>query len=49
MVAKREQTYEGSIPLVSFGALTAAIIAVITLLHGAAIYIPTLPLVARAA
>src|SRR5262249_16674409 len=34
--------YEGSIPLVSFGALTAAIIAVITLLHGAAIYIPTL-------
>jgi len=41
-VAKRERTYEGSIPLVSFGALTAAIIAVITLLHGAAIYIPTL-------
>ena len=28
-------------PLVTFGALTAAIIAVITLLHGAAIYIPT--------
>ena len=42
VVAKRERTYEGSIPLVSFGALTAAIIAVITLLHGAAIYIPTL-------
>jgi cytochrome c oxidase subunit 1 len=42
VVAKREHTYEGSIPLVSFGALTAAIIAVITLLHGAAIYIPTL-------
>ena len=41
VVAKRERTYEGSIPLVSFGALTAAIIAVITLLHGAAIYIPT--------
>jgi cytochrome c oxidase subunit 1 len=40
--ARRERTYEGSIPLVSFGALTAAIIAVITLLHGAAIYIPTL-------
>jgi cytochrome c oxidase subunit 1 len=39
-VAKRERTYAGSIPLVSFGALTAAIIAVITLLHGAAIYIP---------
>ncbi len=42
VVAKRERTYAGSIPLVSFGALTAAIIAVITLLHGAAIYIPTL-------
>ena len=42
VVAKRERTYEGSIPLVSFGALTAAIIAVITLLHGAVIYIPTL-------
>ncbi len=42
VVAKRERTYEGSIPLVSFGALTAAIIAVITLLHGAAIYVPTL-------
>jgi cytochrome c oxidase subunit I len=40
-VAKREQTYRGSVPLVTFGALTAAIIAVITLLHGAAIYIPT--------
>jgi len=42
VVVKREHTYEGSIPLVSFGALTAAIIAVITLLHGAVIYIPTL-------
>jgi cytochrome c oxidase subunit I len=41
VVAKREKTYAGSIPLVSFGALTAAIIAVITLLHGAVIYIPT--------
>lgn len=41
VVAKREQTYSGSVPLVTFGALTAAIIAVITLLHGAAIYIPT--------
>ena len=41
VVAKREKTYEGSIPLVTFGALTAAIIAVITLLHGAAVYIPT--------
>jgi cytochrome c oxidase subunit 1 len=42
VVARRERTYTGSIPLVSFGALTAAIIAVIALLHGAAIYIPTL-------
>jgi cytochrome c oxidase subunit I len=42
VVARRERTYEGSVPLVTFGALTAAIIAVITLLHGAAIYIPTL-------
>ena len=41
MVAKREKTYEGSLPLVVYGAVTAAIIAVITLLHGAAIYIPT--------
>jgi len=42
VVAKRERTYAGSIPLVTFGALTAAIIAAFTLLHGAAIYIPTL-------
>ncbi len=41
VVARREKTYEGSLPLVTFGAVTAAIIAVITLLHGAAIYIPT--------
>lgn len=41
VIAKKEKTYEGSMPLVTFGALTAAIIAVITLLHGAAIYIPT--------
>jgi cytochrome c oxidase subunit 1 len=41
VVAKREKTYEGSVPLVTMGATTAAIIAVITLLHGAAIYIPT--------
>ncbi len=42
VIAKREKTYEGSIPLVTFGGLTAAIIAIITLLHGAIIYIPTL-------
>ena len=41
VVAKRERTYKGSVPLVTFGAATAAIIAVITLGHGAAIYIPT--------
>ena len=41
VVAKREKTYPGSLPLVSFGGLTAAVIAVITLLHGAAVYIPT--------
>jgi len=41
VVAKREKTYEGSMPLITFGAMTAAIIAVITLLHGAAVYIPT--------
>jgi cytochrome c oxidase subunit I len=41
VVARRERTYEGSLPLVVYGAATAAIIAVITLLHGAAIYIPT--------
>jgi cytochrome c oxidase subunit 1 len=41
VVAKRDRTYEGSIPLVTFGGLTAAIIAVVTLGHGAAIYVPT--------
>src|SRR5687767_10566901 len=41
VVAKRERTYVGSMPLVVYGAMTAAIIAVITLVHGAMIYIPT--------
>jgi cytochrome c oxidase subunit 1 len=41
VVAKAERTYEGSMPLVTFGAATAAIIAVATLAHGAIIYIPT--------
>jgi cytochrome c oxidase subunit 1 len=40
-IAKREKTYVGSMPLVVYGAMTAAIIAVITLLHGAMVYIPT--------
>lgn len=41
VVAKREKTYQGSVPLITFGALTANIIAIITLVHGAAIYVPT--------
>ncbi len=40
--AKRDRTYEGSMPLVTFGALAAAIIAVFTLLHGAIALVPTL-------
>ena len=40
-VARRERAYEGSLPLVTYGALTAAAIAAVTLLHGAIIYIPT--------
>ncbi len=41
VVAKDEKTYEGSVPLVTFGAVTAAIIAVFTLASGAIILIPT--------
>src|SRR5512147_476565 len=41
VVAKAERTYEGSIPLVTFGALTAAIIAIFTIASGAIILIPT--------
>lgn len=40
VVARREKTYEGSMPLVTFGALTTAIIFVFTLLSGAIIIIP---------
>lgn len=40
-IAKKEKTYQGSMPLVTFGALAAAIIAVVTLLHGAVVMIPT--------
>ena len=40
-IAKREKTYTGSMPLVVYGAVAAAVIAVITLLHGAMVYIPT--------
>ncbi len=39
--AKKEKTYEGSVPLVVFGATAAAIIAVVTLLHGAVVMVPT--------
>ncbi len=42
VVARQERTYQGSIPLVTFGALTAAIIAVFTIASGAIILIPTL-------
>ena len=42
VIAKREKTYEGSLPLVTFGAVTAAIIAVFTIGSGAVILIPTL-------
>lgn len=41
-IARRDKTYEGSIPLVTYGAMTAAIIAVFTILSGAVILIPTL-------
>lgn len=40
VVARAERTYEGSIPLVTFGALTAAIIAVYTIVAGALALIP---------
>ena len=40
-IARRDDTYEGSMPLVTFGALTAAIIAVVALLHGAVALVPT--------
>ncbi|MBK9114629.1 MAG: cbb3-type cytochrome c oxidase subunit I [Betaproteobacteria bacterium] len=40
-VAKSEKTYHGSVPLVTFGAITAAIIAIFTIASGAIILIPT--------
>ncbi|MGB5306845.1 MAG: cbb3-type cytochrome c oxidase subunit I, partial [Gammaproteobacteria bacterium] len=42
VIAKEEKTYEGSIPLVTFGAVVAAIIAVFTIASGAIILVPTL-------
>ena len=41
VIAKDEGTYEGSVPLVTFGAIAAAIIAVFTITSGAIILIPT--------
>ncbi len=41
VIAKDEGTYEGSVPLVTFGALTACIIAIFTIACGAIILIPT--------
>jgi len=41
VIAREEKTYEGSIPLVTFGALTACIIAIFTIAMGAVILIPT--------
>jgi cytochrome c oxidase subunit 1 len=41
VVARREKTYEGSLPLGSFGIFAASIIGVLTLVHGALIMVPT--------
>lgn len=40
-IAQRDHTFEGSMPLVAFGATAAAIIAVAALLHGATALVPT--------
>ncbi len=41
VIAQQEKTYEGSVPLVTFGAIVAAIIAVFTIASGAIILVPT--------
>lgn len=41
VVAKREKTYSGSLPLVVFGGVTACVIAIFTIVSGALILIPT--------
>ncbi len=41
VVAKREKTYSGSLPLVVYGGLVACIIAIFTIVSGAVILIPT--------
>jgi len=40
-IARRDKTYTGSMPLVTYGAFAAAIIAVVALLHGAIAMTPT--------
>jgi cytochrome c oxidase subunit 1 len=40
-IGKAERTYNGSVPVVTFGAVTAAVIAVFTIASGAIILIPT--------
>jgi cytochrome c oxidase subunit 1 len=40
VVARQDRTYEGSVPLVTFGAITAAIIAVFTIVSGALALVP---------
>jgi cytochrome c oxidase subunit 1 len=42
VVARQERTYQGSVPLVTFGAITAAIIAVFSIVAGALALIPAL-------
>lgn len=41
VIARYEKTYDGSMPLVVFGALTACIIAIFTIASGAIVLIPT--------
>lgn len=41
VIAKEDQTYQGSVPLVTFGAIVACIIAIFTIASGAIILIPT--------
>lgn len=41
VTAKRERAYEGSMPLVTYGLVAAAIIAVYTLVSGALAFVPT--------
>ncbi len=41
IIAKQDKTYEGSVPLVTYGATVACVIAVFTIASGAIILIPT--------